>query len=233
MKIVIVIPTYNEKKTAPELIRQVFALGIENLHILVVDDDSPDGTADIVDAMKQQYSGLEVLRRPEKNGLGKAYVAAFKSALSKQADIICEMDADWSHDPVYLPHMLEAVKKYDVVLGSRYVSGGGIKNWNFFRRLVSRFGNLYARLVLRIPIKDLTGGYKCYRSTVLKKIGLDNLSSHGYNFQIETTYNAYKYGFSIIELPIIFTERTVGKSKFSAKIIFESFWKVLLLRFKK
>lgn len=232
-KIFIIIPTYNEKENLKKLLPQIFDLNIEGLSVLVVDDNSPDGTGELVEELKKDNLSLDVLHREQKMGLGRAYVAGFKEALARGADYIFEMDADLSHDPKYLPNFLEEIKKADLVLGSRYIKGGGVSNWNLLRRLISRFGNIYARNILWMRPHDLTGGYKCYRRQVLEKIGLDELSSVGYNFQIETTYKAYKLGFKIVETPIIFTERAEGKSKFSPKIMLESFWRVLILRFKK
>lgn len=232
-KIYIVIPTYNEKNNIIKLIEQIFALGIEGLNILVVDDNSPDGTGQIVEERKKINPQLDILHRLRKEGLGKAYLAGFSEALKRGADYIFEMDADFSHDPRYIPEFLNKIKDYDLVLGSRYINGGGTKNWNLARRLISRFGNIYARLILDLPLRDLTGGFKCYRHAVLEKINLAGLSSVGYNFQIETTFKAYQAGFRIAEIPIIFTERAEGKSKFNLKIILESFWQVLLLRLKK
>lgn len=232
-KIVIVIPTYNERGNIETLLTQLFALRIEGLNVLVVDDNSPDGTGKLIEVLRANNDRLSVLHRTAKAGLGPSYVAGFRSALSAGADIICEMDADLSHDPAYLPTMLAALSTSDVVLGSRYVTGGGVSNWNWTRRLISRVGNMYARAVLGLPYRDLTGGYKCYRRAVLEQIGLDDLSSVGYNFQIETTYRAHRAGFRINEVPIVFIERAYGTSKFSAKIMLESFWKVLLLRLEK
>lgn len=232
-KIYCVIPAYNERANIQEIIKKLIFLSIDNFHIIVVDDNSPDGTGEIVEEMKKEYPDIVIIHRNEKRGLGTAYVEGFQKALSLGADIIFEMDADLSHDPKYIPQMLEIIKEYDLVLGSRYIQGGGTQNWNFFRRLISRFGNIYAKKILGIPIHDLTSGFKCYKRKVLENIDLNSLSSVGYNFQIETTYRAYKKGFRIKEIPIIFTERKEGKSKFDIFIIFESFWKVLLLRFKK
>lgn len=231
-KTIIVIPTYNEKNNLPKLLDQIFSLKIDGLNILVVDDNSPDGTGKIVDKMKKTNPQIDILHREKKQGLGKAYVAGFKEALGKGADYIFEMDADLSHDPKYLPDFFKAIQNYDLVLGSRYIKGGGVSNWNLARRLISRFGNIYARIILGLPYHDLTGGFKCYRRNVLESIGLDNLSSVGYNFQIESTYKVHHAGFKIVETPIIFTERAEGDSKFNIKIVIESFWKVLELRFK-
>lgn len=231
-KTIIVIPTYNEKNSLPKLLEQIFSLNIEGLNILVVDDNSPDGTGRIVDELKKDNPQIDILHREKKQGLGKAYVAGFKEALDRGADYIFEMDADLSHDSKYIPEFLKAIQDYDLVLGSRYIKDGGVSNWNLSRRLISRFGNIYARLILGLSYYDLTGGFKCYRREVLESIGLDDLSSVGYNFQIESTYKAHNKGFKIVEIPIIFTERTEGDSKFSIKIMIESFWKVLELRFK-
>ncbi|MAG44276.1 dolichyl-phosphate beta-D-mannosyltransferase [bacterium] len=231
-KIYIIIPTYNERGNIAKLLPQIFELGIKNLTVLVVDDNSPDGTGQLVEELKKENSQIDILHRSEKLGLGKAYIAGFKEALAKEADYIFEMDADLSHDPKYIPQILQAADKYDLILGSRYIKDGGVSNWNLSRRLISRFGNIYARIILGLPYADLTGGFKCYRRKVLNKIGLNDFSSVGYNFQIETTYKAHKLGFKIKEIPIIFTERAQGKSKFNIKIILESFWKVLQLRLK-
>ena len=232
-KIYIVIPTYNERANIALLINQIFDLNINDLNILVVDDNSPDGTGLIVEDLKNKFNNLNILHRPQKAGLGAAYVAGFKEALSRGADYIFEMDADFSHDPKYLPEFLNNIKDFDLVLGSRYITGGGVDNWNLMRRLISRLGNIYARIILFLPYHDLTGGFKCYRREVLENIDLDNLNSLGYNFQIETTYKAYKMGFKICEVPIVFTERKSGQSKFNLGIIWESFFKVLQLRYDK
>ncbi|OHA13498.1 MAG: dolichyl-phosphate beta-D-mannosyltransferase [Candidatus Tagabacteria bacterium RIFCSPLOWO2_01_FULL_39_11] len=233
VKICLVIPTYNERQNIEKLLALILALKIEGLSVLVVDDNSPDGTGQLAAKISQTNSRVKILSQAQKGGLGPAYRAGFRAALAAGADYVFEMDADLSHDPKYIPEFLKAISQADLVLGSRYVAGGGVSNWNFSRRLISRFGNVYARLVLGLPFRDLTGGFKCYRRAVLEKIDLDHLSSVGYNFQIETTYRAYQQGFRIIEIPIVFSERAEGQSKFSLKIILESFWQVLLLRFRK
>ena len=220
-KIYLVIPTYNESANIKDLINKISDLKIFGVNILVVDDNSHDGTGQIVEDLRREREDIEIMHRQSKQGLGAAYVAGFKQALSKGADYIMQMDADFSHDPKYLPVLLDKIENCDLVLGSRYVKGGGVKNWNLIRRVISRLGNIYAAAVLGLKIKDLTGGFKCYRSNVLREIDLNNLSSVGYNFQIETTYLASKKGFKICEVPIIFTERTQGKSKFNFKIINE------------
>lgn len=232
-KIIIVIPTYNERDNIEKIISKILGLNNPNISILVVDDNSPDGTGQIVENIKKENAEVSILHRDKKEGLGKAYIAGFKKALSDGADLIFEMDADLSHDPKYIPAMLEASEENDLVLGSRYVKGGGVSNWNFIRRQISRFGNIYARVVLGLPYKDLTGGFKCYRRKVLETIDLDAVNSLGYNFQIETTYEAHRAGFRITEVPIVFVERVEGKSKFNLKIMLEGFLKVLTLRFKK
>ncbi len=232
-KVVVVIPTYNEKGNLPVLAEKVFGLNIPGLEILVVDDNSPDGTAEIASEMAQKYP-VQVMVRDQKRGLGTAYAAAFKLLLnqSDKPDYIIQMDADLSHDPKVILLMLNKIKECDVVLGSRYIKGGGVRNWNFLRRLVSRLSNIYARLILGISVRDLTGGFKCWRREVLEKIDLEGLDSVGYNFQIETTYKALRAGFKICEAPIVFTERKSGSSKFNFGIIWESFIKVFLLRFR-
>ena len=214
---------------------------IPNLNILVVDDNSPDGTGRVADALKSKYPNLAVLHRQQKGGLGTAYITAFKTILnldhscesSRCSCCIIQMDADLSHDPATIPRMLEKLETCHVVLGSRYIPGGKTVNWGIFRKLISRFGNLYARLILGLSYKDLTGGFKGWRRGVLEKIDLESLSSTGYNFQIETTYKAHFLKFNICEIPITFTERKTGSSKFNFSIMLESFWKVLLLRFQK
>src|SRR3989338_2344768 len=196
-KIYIVIPTYNEKNNIQNLIPLIFQLGYENLHVLVVDDNSPDGTGEYVEILKKTYPKLEVLHREKKAGLGTAYCDGFSKALSQGADVIFEMDADFSHNPQYIPKFLNMISAYDLVLGSRYIPGGKTENWNLTRKFISRFGNMYARIILGVPFHDLTGGFKCYRRTVLESIDLKHVSSVGYNFQIETTYRTYKRGFRI------------------------------------
>jgi len=232
-RIFIVIPTYNEKGNIEKLLTQIFNLKITGLNVLVVDDSSPDGTGEIVEGLKKSNSSLDILHRNKKEGLGKAYMAGFKKVLAQGAEIIIQMDADLSHDPKYIQNFLESIENHDLVLGSRYIKDGGVTNWNFIRRAISKFGNIYAGVILGLPYKDLTGGFKCYRANTLKKVIDSNLSSLGYNFQIETTYLAHKLKYSIVETPIIFAERTIGKSKFNFKIILEGFLKVLFLRFKK
>lgn len=232
MKIVVILPTYNEAENIEKVVRNIFSLSIQDIYVLVVDDNSPDNTALIVQGLQKEFTRLEIMKRAKKDGLGRAYIAGFTWALDNGAEYILEMDADLSHDSQYISVFLMTIKECDLVIGSRYILGGGVKNWNMARRIISRFGNAYAKIILGMPIHDLTSGFKCYRRKILESIDLDSLSSIGYNFQIETTYKAYRKGFHIKEVPIIFTERTSGKSKFNFKIILESFWKVLLLRIK-
>lgn len=237
----VVTPTYNERNNLEILSKKIFDLKISGLKLIVVDDNSPDGTGEFAEELAKIYP-VKVIHREKKMGLGTAYAQAFKEIIAKnnsfgtaqdKPDYIIQMDTDLSHDSSVIPKMLEKITDCDVVLGSRYVRGGKIENWDFFRRMISRWGNIYARFILGLPYKDLTGGFKCFRREVLENIDLDSLSSVGYNFQIETTNAAHKKGYKICEIPITFTERKGGVSKFNIGIIFESFWKVLLLRFKK
>lgn len=230
MKIVCVIPTYNEKDSVVRLIDQVRGLYPE-LHVLVVDDNSPDGTGAMVEQMKNEQ--LDVLHRKNKEGLGKAYLAGFAKALSDGADIVIQMDADLSHDPVYIKDMLAAIQESDVVIGSRYVNGISIVNWSITRLFLSWFGNVYARLATGIDISDLTGGYKCIRAGALQAIDFGKIKTLGYGFQIEMNYAFYQCGKTISEVPIIFYERTQGKSKMSRSMVLEAILKVPFFRFKK
>ncbi len=228
----VIIPTYNEKENIRNITKAVFDR--IDTHILIVDDNSPDGTGKIADELSEnEYKGrLFVLHREKKEGLGKAYVSGFKWALAREYRHIFEMDADFSHNPDYLPLFLEKIKDYDLVIGSRYVKGGGVQNWPFFRMLISKGGSLYSRTILGIPIRDLTGGFKCFRRVVLESIDLDNLLLSGFGFQIEMNYRTYKKGFRVFELPIIFTDRILGKSKMSQKIFFEALLMVIKLRLR-
>jgi dolichol-phosphate mannosyltransferase len=233
--IFIIIPTYNESGNLEKLVQKITA-AYPDFKIIVVDDNSPDGTGKLAEKLAKIYP-LKILNRAGKFGLGTAYVYAFKKILSGdfkdwgQPDFIIQMDADLSHDPKDILPMLAKTEECDLILGSRYVSGGKIENWGIGRRLLSLFGNVYARIILNLPYRDLTGGFKCFKKHVLQNLDLDSLSSVGYNFQIETTYRAHKMGFKICEIPITFTERKIGKSKIDLRIIMESFWKALLLRF--
>ncbi len=235
-KIFVVTPTYNERENIAELTRKIFALRLPELSLIVVDDNSPDCTAGVAEGLNSDFP-ITVLRRPNKQGLGPAYVHGFGYVLSvlkpEEKALIVEMDADLSHDPNSIPKLVAAAQNYDVVIGSRYVLGGSIRHWNFFRRLVSRFGNWYARLVLDLPYRDLTSGFKCYRREVVENLISHPLDSLGYNFQIETVYKSHRAGFSVGEVPIIFTERARGGSKFRLGIVLEAFWRVIKLRSDK
>ena len=229
--ILIIIPTYNERENIRPLLDMI--CGIEPAaHLLIVDDNSPDQTAALAEQLQDSaYPGrLFLLKRSGKLGLGTAYVAGFKWALARGYDYIFEMDADFSHDPRYLPEFLAAIQTSDVVLGSRYIPGGGVKNWGLVRRLVSQGGSLYARTILGLSVRDLTGGFKCFRREVLLALDLDEVSSNGYSFQIEITYRAWKKGFRIQETPIVFEDRRAGKSKMSRRIFWEAVWMVWRLR---
>ncbi len=231
-RVVVVIPTYNERGNIEILVKKIVALDVPNLRIMVVDDNSPDGTGSVAEQLSGMYP-ISVVHRAHKEGIGPAYISAFQEIIrNRSADIIIQMDADLSHDPADILRMLDAISTCDIVLCSRYVVGGSTRNWDFLRRMVSRFGNFYSRVILQLPYRDITGGYKCFRVSALEAIPWRSLSSLGYNFQIEATYVAHKKGFRIREIPICFMERTRGKSKFNLAIILESFIKVILLRFR-
>ncbi len=227
----IIIPTYNESDNIEKLL-DLISRTDPAAHVLIVDDNSPDRTYEIVERLMQtSYPGrLFLLKRAGKLGLGTAYIAGFKWALARDYDYIFEMDADFSHDPKYLPAFLTAIEKHDLVLGSRYVPGGGVKNWGLLRKIISRGGSLYARTILGLSLRDLTGGFKCFRRQVLESIDLDAVKSNGYSFQIEMTYRARCKGFRICETPIVFEDRTAGKSKMSRKIFLEAVLMVWKLR---
>jgi dolichol-phosphate mannosyltransferase len=202
----------------------------DGYRILVVDDSSPDGTGAIADALAGELEAVEVLHRDAKGGLGHAYLAGFARALAGEAELVIEMDADFSHDPRYLGDLLEAARDADLVLGSRYVRGGGVRDWGLLRRLVSRGGGVYARAILRVDVRDLTGGFKCIRRDVLESIDLPSVRAEGYVFQIEVTYRAVLAGFRVREIPIVFADRTAGSSKMSPRIALEAMWLVPRLR---
>jgi dolichol-phosphate mannosyltransferase len=228
-KALIIIPTYNERENLPQLVDAIFAVD-GDLHILVVDDNSPDGTGALADERAATDERVHVLHREGKQGLGTAYIAGFKWALARDYPRVFEMDADFSHQPKYLADFLAAAETADLVLGCRYMKGGGTENWTFMRKLTSRGGNLYARAILWLPYRDLTGGFKCFRREVLEAIDLDAIASVGYAFQIELTYRAHKAGFRIAQVPIIFPDRARGDSKMSAGIVREAMWNVAKLR---
>ena len=226
----VVVPTYNERENIGRLITGVLSQDAR-LEVLVVDDGSPDGTGEIVDDIAVGDSRVHIIHRPDKMGLGTAYLTGFKWALERDYDYVFEMDADFSHDPAHLPQFLEAIKDADVVLGSRYRKGKvTVVNWPMTRLMLSYSANLYARFVTGLPLDDSTGGFKCFRSTVLKAIDLDAVRSNGYAFQIETTYRSWRRGLRIRELPIVFMDRTVGDSKMSKRIGLEALWIVWWLK---
>jgi dolichol-phosphate mannosyltransferase len=230
----IVMPTYNEAANIEAVAR---AVGAElersvgrDYRLLVVDDNSPDGTGEVANRLAAELEWLEVLHRPGKQGLGHAYLAGFAHALSAGAELLIEMDADFSHDPRFLPDLIEAARDADLVLGSRYIAGGGVRNWGLMRRAVSRGGGWYARTVLGVPVHDLTGGFKCIRREVLEAIELETIRAEGYGFQIEVTYRALRAGFKVVEIPIVFADRQAGASKMSTQIALEAMLLVPRLR---
>ena len=227
MRATVCLPTYNERENVERMVRTLDGLGVQ---VLVIDDSSPDGTGEIADRLAEELEHVSVVHRERKEGLGPAYLAGFERALAAGADLILEMDCDFSHDPADVPRLIAAADDADLVLGSRYVPGGGTANWGLLRRFVSRFGSLYAQILLGLPVRDLTGGFKCYRRKVLETIDLDTIHSKGYAFQIETTYRAIRAGFRVVEIPIVFVDRQVGGSKMSRTIVVEAVWKVPLLR---
>jgi dolichol-phosphate mannosyltransferase len=230
----LILPTYNEAENIGPIVRAARAQLRAGDHILVVDDNSPDGTGAIADQLAQEIDGLEVLHRPGKQGLGRAYLAGFQHALDGGADLVIEMDSDFSHDPADLPRLIATAEEgADLVLGSRYVPGGSVTDWGLLRKLISRGGSWYARVVLGVKIRDLTGGFKCFRRSVLESLDLNAVHADGYGFQIELTYRTIKAGFRVVEIPIVFRDRRVGESKMNARIALEAVWKVPALRRRK
>jgi dolichol-phosphate mannosyltransferase len=227
----LVLPTYNEAENVKSLVEASRAELPPSAGILIVDDSSPDGTGEIADRLAERHENVHVLHRPRKEGLGPAYIAGFRFALGRGAGLVLEMDSDFSHDPAYLPRLLDAAERADVVLGSRYVPGGGVSDWGPLRRAVSRGGSSYARRMLGVDVRDLTGGFKCFRREVLEAIDLEAISTRGYAFQVEMTYRALRRGFKVVEVPIIFRERRVGTSKMDLSIVAEAVWRLPLLRF--
>jgi len=226
----LVLPTYNEAENVEPLVEAARAKLPPSAQVLIVDDSSPDGTGEIADRLAARHENVQVLHRARKEGLGPAYIAGFRQALAGGAGFVLEMDSDFSHDPAYLPALLEAAERADLVLGSRYVEGGGVSDWGPLRRAVSRGGSAYARLVLGVEVRDLTGGFKCFRREVLEAIDLDAISTRGYAFQVEVTYRAIRLGFKVVEVPIIFRERRVGTSKMDLGIVAEAVWRLPKLR---
>jgi len=232
VKAVVVIPTYNERQNISALIPAIQQI-VPELHILVVDDNSPDGTGQaVLEIAAGQPEKISLLSRPGKAGLAQAYSVGFKEALRRGYDLILQMDADFSHDPVYLPAFVQSAAPFDLVLGSRYMRGVNVVNWDFKRLILSKMASVYVRFVTRMPFSDLTGGFKCWKRESLEKIDLDRVFSNGYLFQIEMTWKAYRKGSRIGEIPIIFYEREIGRSKINSRIILEAIWGVLTLPFR-
>jgi dolichol-phosphate mannosyltransferase len=230
---VVCLPTYNERENLESMVRALGdALDTGRDGVLVIDDGSPDGTGEIADRLAAELPWVSVLHRERKEGIGPAYIAGFRRLLAEGAELVLEMDCDFSHDPADVPRLIGAAAEADLVLGSRYVAGGGTVNWGLVRRFVSRGGCLYAQVLLGVRVRDLTGGFKCFRREALEAIDLDALSAHGYAFQIETTYRVLKAGLRVKEVPIRFTERRAGASKMTSSIVAEAIWKVPLLRLR-
>jgi dolichol-phosphate mannosyltransferase len=230
---VLCLPTYNERENLEAMIDALGdVLDTARDRVLVIDDGSPDGTGEIADRLAAEHSWVSVLHRETKEGIGPAYVAGFRRALSEDAELVLEMDCDFSHNPADVPRLIAAADNADLVLGSRYAPGGGTANWGLVRRIVSRGGCLYAQILLGMRVRDLTGGFKCFRRATLEAIDLEALSAHGYAFQIETTFRVHKAGLRIDEVPITFVERRAGASKMTGSIVAEAIWKVPLLRLR-
>ena len=232
MKILIVIPTYNESRTIEKIVHRIFSIS-KDYNILIVDDGSPDGTRLIVEGMQKDNSNLFLLNRKEKSGIGTAYCAGFKWAIDNEYEKVIQIDADLSHNPDDIPILIDNSHKYDLVIGSRYKKGINVVNWPLRRLFLSYFANVYSKIITGLPIKDSTGGFKCFNINVLKSIDLNNIKSSGYSFQIEMNFISWVKGYSIEEIPIIFCDRTVGESKMSKKIIIEAIYMVPLLRIKR
>ncbi len=227
----IIFPTYNERDNIEKIVHSVIPLD-PRIHVLIVDDNSPDGTGEVADRLTTQLEKVFVLHREQKQGLGRAYIAGFRWAIEQKFDFIFEMDADFSHSPEYIKDFLREIQNCDLVIGSRYISGVNVINWPMSRLLLSYYANVYTRLVTGLPLRDATGGFKCFRREVLERIDLDRVRSSGYSFQIEMSMRAWKKGFRIKEIPIIFYERLAGVSKMSKKIMREAIWMVWSLRLK-
>jgi dolichol-phosphate mannosyltransferase len=231
MRATVCLPTYNERENLPRMIEALRGVLREGDRVLVIDDNSPDGTGAIADALAAEHAFVDVLHREEKEGLGRAYIAGFHHALTGGAELVLEMDCDFSHDPADVARLIEAAENgADLVLGSRYVPGGSTKNWGLARRVISRGGSAYTALFLRMGVKDPTGGFKCFRRPVLERLDLDGITPRGYAFQIEMTYRVKQAGFRVVEIPITFVDREVGHSKMSRSVVLEAIWRVPLLR---
>jgi len=223
------LPTYDERENLEPMLRALGEVLGPDDRVLVIDDNSPDGTGELADRLAAELPFVDVLHRERKDGLGRAYLAGFRVALERGAELVLELDCDFSHDPKDVPRLIAAATDADLVLGSRYVPGGGVRDWGLVRRLISRGASLYTQLLL-MPVKDATGGFKCFRRTVLERLDLDAIGSRGYMFQIETTFRARRAGFRVVEIPITFADREVGGSKMSRAIVLEAVWKVPALR---
>ncbi|MGH2984810.1 MAG: polyprenol monophosphomannose synthase [Solirubrobacterales bacterium] len=229
----VILPTYNEADNLEPLVEAVLERLPASGRVLIVDDNSPDGTGEIADRLAAEHDDVAVLHRRIKEGLGPAYIAGFREALAGGAELVIEMDADFSHDPGYVPQLLRAAGDADLVIGSRYVPGGGVTDWGPVRRFISRGGSAYARAALGIDVRDLTSGFKCIRRRVLEAIDLDSIDSLGYAFQVEVTYRAIQAGFRVVEIPIVFQDRQEGNSKMSKAIVAEAMWRVPAMRLKR
>jgi dolichol-phosphate mannosyltransferase len=229
----IIVPTYNERENVPRVVAE-FLAPVPGSELLFVDDASPDGTGELLDELAAAEPRVHVLHRPGKLGLGTAYIDGFRWALARDYDLVFEMDADFSHDPRYLPRMVELARDgADLVVGSRYVGGGGTINWGVGRQLISRAGGRYARTILGMEVRDMTAGFVCYRRQALEALDLESIKSNGYSFQIEMKYRAHQAGLRIVEMPIVFEDRRVGQSKMSRAIVAEAFWRVWKLRLQR
>jgi dolichol-phosphate mannosyltransferase len=229
VRAVVCMPTYNERENLEPMLRALADKGVE---VLVIDDNSPDGTGELADRLAQELDHVRVLHRDRKEGLGPAYIAGFRRALDEGADLVLEMDADFSHHPADVPRLVESARHADLVIGSRYVDGGAVSDWGAVRRFISAGGSMYARVLLQVEVRDMTAGFKCYRREVLETIDLDAVAARGYAFQIETTYRTLRAGFRVAEVPITFADRERGGSKMSRSIVLEAIWKVPALRLR-
>ncbi|MBA3842998.1 MAG: polyprenol monophosphomannose synthase [Actinobacteria bacterium] len=233
MRATVCLPTYDERENLPRMIEALSGVLRDGDRVLVIDDASPDGTGEIADALAAEHPFLDVLHRKGKEGLGRAYIAGFHRALADGAELVLEMDCDFSHDPADVPRLIAAAERgADLVLGSRYVPGGKTRNWGLIRKLISRGGSVYTAIFLQMGVKDPTGGFKCFRRDVLEELDLDGITPRGYAFQIETTYRVKQAGWRVIEIPITFADREVGRSKMSRAVVLEAIWRVPLLRLR-
>jgi len=234
MRATVCLPTYNERENLPRMIEALHGVLRDGDRVLVIDDSSPDGTGELADRLAETHDFVDVLHREEKEGLGRAYIAGFERVLETDAELVLEMDCDFSHDPADVPRLIEAAEAgADLVLGSRYVAGGGTRNWGIVRRLISRGGSVYTAVFLHMGVNDPTGGFKCFRRGVLERLDLKGITPRGYAFQIETTWRVKQLGFGVVEIPITFVDREVGQSKMSRAVVLEAIWRVPLLRVRR